>query len=136
MINWVSGSGTDGGTSAPKLEGSNIATTGIRTQSYKTFFLSVVYEFSLAARVFVPGRPFQPSIVMVGKERSLPSCAAPETFFTWLSRSLSQNIILVLKGLTGTNTTAFVNNRQERFHHIGPRAKCYTTFYDHNLQCS
>ncbi len=86
--------------------------------------------------MFVPGRPFQPSIVMVGKERSLPSCAASETCFTWLSTSLSQNIRLVLKGLTGTNTTAFVNNRQEKFYHIGFRAKCYTTFYDHNLQCS
>jgi hypothetical protein len=32
----------------------------------------VIYKGSCLAGVFVPGRPFQPSTVLVGKARSLP----------------------------------------------------------------
>jgi hypothetical protein len=40
-------------------------------------FLSVI-----SARVFVSGKPFQLSIMFVGKARSLPEIAAPERCFT------------------------------------------------------
>jgi hypothetical protein len=32
----------------------------------------VIYEFSFKARMFVSGRPFQPSLMFVGKAWSLP----------------------------------------------------------------
>jgi hypothetical protein len=35
-------------------------------------FTLVIYEFLLQDRVFVPGMSFQPSLMLVGKARSLP----------------------------------------------------------------
>ncbi len=35
-------------------------------------FTSAIYGFSSEARVFVPGKPFQPSLVSIGKAKSLP----------------------------------------------------------------
>ncbi len=35
-------------------------------------FMPVTYEYLQSARVFVPGNPYRPSIVFVGKARSLP----------------------------------------------------------------
>jgi hypothetical protein len=35
-------------------------------------FISVINEFLLYARVFIPDRPFQPSPLFVGKARALP----------------------------------------------------------------
>ncbi len=35
-------------------------------------FTSVIYEILLEAKAFVPGKPFQPSLIFVGKARSLP----------------------------------------------------------------
>ncbi len=32
-------------------------------------FISVTYKFSLKARLFVPGKPFQPNLMFVGKAR-------------------------------------------------------------------
>ncbi len=34
--------------------------------------------------MFVPGKPFQPSLMFVGKARSLRSSGAPEMCFTWV----------------------------------------------------
>ncbi len=48
----------------------------VRGQCYKTF-LSVIYGFSLKARVFVPGKPFQSSLMFVGEARNLPWSGAP-----------------------------------------------------------
>jgi hypothetical protein len=36
------------------------------------FFTVVSYEFLLKGRVFSRGKPFQPSLLFVGKVRSLP----------------------------------------------------------------
>ncbi len=41
-------------------------------------FTAVIYGFSLSVRVFVPGKPFQPSLVFAGEARSLPSSGAPQ----------------------------------------------------------
>ncbi len=35
-------------------------------------FMTVINEFLLQAKVFVPGRPFKPSQMFVGKVESLP----------------------------------------------------------------
>ncbi len=42
-----------------------------RGQCYKTF-LSLIYDFRNKL-VFVPGKPFQPSLMFVGKARAYPS---------------------------------------------------------------
>jgi hypothetical protein len=36
-------------------------------------FTAVSYDFSLKARAFVPGKPFQTSLIFVGKARAYPS---------------------------------------------------------------
>jgi len=56
--------------------------------------------------VFVPGKPFQPSLMFVGKARRLPQSGAPERRFTQLGSGLPVNIRLGWKGLPGTNTLA------------------------------
>ncbi len=40
-----------------------------RAQCYETFY---VYDLRVKARVFIPGKPFQPSLMFVGKAKSLP----------------------------------------------------------------
>jgi hypothetical protein len=59
----------------------------------------------MAARVFVPGRPFQPSIMFVGNARSLFLSGM------WLHssrlHSLTPDIRQGWKGLPGTNTLAY-----------------------------
>ncbi len=54
--------------------------------------------------VFVPGRPIQPSLIFVGKERSLPHSGAPESCLTWVGTLISS------------------------------RTQCYKTYYGRNLQ--
>ncbi len=48
---------------------------------------------------FARGKPFQPSVMFVGKASSLPYSGAPET-----------NIKLDLKGLPWTNTLAYYDH--------------------------
>jgi hypothetical protein len=38
----------------------------------KKLFMVIIYKYSLEAGVFVPGRPFKPSFMFVGKARSIP----------------------------------------------------------------
>ncbi len=45
-------------------------------------FTVVIYRFSLLDRLFVPGKPFQPSLMFMGKARGLPYSGAPERCFT------------------------------------------------------
>jgi hypothetical protein len=41
-------------------------------------FTAVFFEFSLYDRVFLPGKLFPPSLIFVGKAKSLPQCRVPE----------------------------------------------------------
>ncbi len=45
-------------------------------------FTSVIYECSLQARVFVPGKLLQHSLMFLGKVRRIPWSGAPERCFT------------------------------------------------------
>jgi hypothetical protein len=38
----------------------------------KKLFTAASYDFSYNARAFFPGKPFQPSLMFVGKAKSLP----------------------------------------------------------------
>jgi hypothetical protein len=77
--------------------------------------------------VFVPGKPLQPSLMFVGKVRSLPYSGAIEMFF-YLGRLLAFliNIGQEWKGLPGTNTSLlriFVKYGRKKFYNIGPWLK-------------
>ncbi len=57
--------------------------------------------------MFVHGKPFQPSVLFVGKARSLPQSGASERFFDRVGSSFTKNIRLFWKGLPVTNTLAY-----------------------------
>ncbi len=79
-------------------------------QHHKTFFI-VTYEWAKYARVFVPGKLFQPSVMFASKARSLPvSCSTPD---------LLVNIRLWWLWLTGSSFLRKGINYS--------RKKCYTT---------
>jgi hypothetical protein len=74
-------------------------------------FTVVIYEFSkLLARVFVPGKPFQPSQMFAGKAVAYPS-EEPLRCPVWgRLLALPTNIRLCWKGLPRTNTLANCEN--------------------------
>jgi hypothetical protein len=59
------------------MEVKSIITLGLGANVIK-LFTGVSNGFSYQARVFVAGKPFQPSLVFVGKARSLPYRGASE----------------------------------------------------------
>ncbi len=58
--------------------------------------------------VFFPGQTLQPSLMFVGKARSLRYSGPPEWCFTLVGSGLK--IRLGCKGLPGTNTLAYYEN--------------------------
>jgi hypothetical protein len=54
---------------------------------YKTYYGCNLWNFVI--RVFVPGKPVQPSQIFVDKARGLPKSRAPESFFTQVGSSLT-----------------------------------------------
>ncbi len=66
-----------------------------------------MYECSQQARVFVPVRPSQPSLMSVSKARNLPKSETPEGGITWVGSVLLSNIRPGGEGLSGTNTLAY-----------------------------
>jgi hypothetical protein len=60
-----------------------------RGHIYKTFFF-ITYEWAEYTIVLVPGKPFQPSLMFVGKAKSLPSSRAHEMCFKQAGVSLIQ----------------------------------------------
>ncbi len=49
--------------------------------------------------MFVPGKPFQPSLVFVGEARSLPFSGAPERYFTSLARDKHSSLLQTIRKL-------------------------------------
>ncbi len=68
--------------------------------------------------MFVPGKPLQPSLIFVCKDRSQPKSGAPEV------PTLPLNIRLGWKGISGTNTLAYYEHSQiaavKSFMTLGP----------------
>jgi hypothetical protein len=52
-------------------------------------FTVVSYDFLYYVRAFVHGKPFQPSLMFVGKSRSLPYTGATPRCFTWVGFCLT-----------------------------------------------
>ncbi len=59
----------------------------IRSQCYKAFFSRKL--LNIGKRAFVAGKPFQPSLLFVGKTRSLAKSGTSERFFTRVGYSLT-----------------------------------------------
>jgi hypothetical protein len=58
--------------------------------------MAVIYNGCLKkARVFAPGMPLQPSLMLVGKVSNLPKSRAPERYFTEVGSSLPHKLRLV-----------------------------------------
>ncbi len=61
--------------------------------------------------MFVPGKLFQPSLLFMGKARSLPQRTTPEKMFhSGRLQPYSQTFRLSWKSLPGTNTLAYYEN--------------------------
>ncbi len=75
------------------FEQSSFLIIGPRALIYNNF-TTVIYEFSQQARVFVPGRLFQPSLMFVAKVRNLLWGGASERCFTRVDSALLANIRL------------------------------------------
>jgi len=71
-------------------------------------FTAVRYKFSQEARVFILGRPFQQSLLFVGKARAYLS-EAPYKYSTRVL-ALQTNIRLGWKSLPWTNALAYYEN--------------------------
>ncbi len=84
----------------------NIATGAIVIK----LFTAVSYKFLQKARAFAPGKPFQPSLMFVGKARSLPKSRAPERCFTWVDSCLTHRRYTKLRRLKRDNTLAYYKN--------------------------
>jgi hypothetical protein len=54
-------------------------------------FTAVIYKFSSKARVFVPVKPFQTSLLFVGKARNLSLSRAHEGFFNRVGSCFTNN---------------------------------------------
>ncbi len=65
-------------------------------------FMSVIYKCSYQARALVPGKTFQPSLMFVGKAKSLPKRGASFKCSTWE--------VSGWKGLPEANTLAYYKN--------------------------
>jgi len=83
-------------------------------------FVSTIYNRSWWAKVFVPSRPFQPSLMFVGNVRSLPPGGASEKC-SQVSSNLHKHYSR-LESLPGTNTSLlrkFFNYGCKMFYKIG-----------------
>ncbi len=65
----------------------------------KNLFTPVIYKCPYYARVFVPGKPFQPSLMFEGKNGSLPLRGEPKNKLECLSLSSFSSLV----ELTGPN---------------------------------
>ncbi len=85
---------------------------------------------------FVLGRPFQPSLVLVGKVRSPPKSGSPERCFAQVGFGLSHKHEGGLERFAGDKhfnlLQAFVNYRYKKFYTIGPWAQSYKNLFLHN----
>ena len=65
-----------------------VAETGVESRANVIkLFTAVSYEFSLKARVLAPGKLNHPTLMFVGKARSLPYSGRPERCFFLLGCS-------------------------------------------------
>ncbi len=74
--------------------------------------------------MFVPGKPFQPSLVFDGKDRSLSYSKVPERFVSWVGLALPTNIRLsrLARHKHSSSLWKSVNYSRDKFYDTGPGA--------------
>ncbi len=74
--------------------------------------------------MLVPGKPFQPDLIFVGKDRNLLKSEAPERCFTYTGYGLTRNLRVGWISWSGTNTLAYlgtlINCGCKKFNDICP----------------
>ncbi len=87
-------------------------------------FYSHNLGFSSLARVFVPGKPFRPSLMFMGKARDVLQTAAPERCFALVGSGLPNKHYTWLEKLATDNSSSlirkFVTYGRKKFDNIGP----------------
>jgi hypothetical protein len=82
--------------------------------------------------MFVPGKPFHPSVMIVGEARGLPESGASARCFTEVGSGLTNNHYTRLERLVRDKHSSllrkFVNYGQKKFYNIGPRVQSHKTF--------
>ncbi len=74
----------------------------------KKLFTAVSYAFSYEARAFIPGKPFQPSLMFAGKARAYPMWSTFQVLHSRVgSPPFLTNIRLGGKGLPRTKALAY-----------------------------
>ncbi len=68
--------------------------------------------------MFVPSKLFQPSLMIVGKARSLPKSGAPESYFTWIDSSLT---LAITRDEHFSLYRKFVSYGRKKMYNIGLR---------------
>jgi hypothetical protein len=74
--------------------------------------------------VFVPCKPFKPSLMFVGKATGLPESGAPERCFAWVGSGLTNKHYTGLERLAKDKRSSllrkFVNYGCKKFYSTGP----------------
>jgi hypothetical protein len=79
--------------------------------------------------LFAPSKPFQRSLMFVGKDRSLPYSRAPERFFNWEGSCFtSKHLAKACRDKHSCLLWTFVNNGRKKFYNIGPCTINHFTF--------
>ncbi len=98
--------------------------------------LTLIYEYSCQARAFVPGSPFQPSLMFVGQAWSL----ARERYSTRVCSRLTRKHQTRLERLSTDENQSLLgklsNYGHKMFYKYAPITKCYKTFYGRNFATS
>ncbi len=76
--------------------------------------------------MFIPGRPFQPSLMLVSKVRSLPYSGASERFFTQVGSGPTHKHLARLERLSSDKRSCFLqtfeNYRRKKFYNLDSRS--------------
>ncbi len=70
--------------------------------------------------MFVPGKPFQPSLMFVGKARSLPKSDAFERCFTLVGSGLNRKHWTRVKRFVRDKRSSLLQKGSNKFYNIGP----------------
>jgi hypothetical protein len=101
--------------------------------NFQKKFLVVIYEYSKRSRVFVPGKPFQLSLMFLDKARSLPKGGVPERYIAQVGSCLTHKHRTRLERPARDKHPRFfgkfINYGHKKFCNIGPWWQFSKTFF-------
>ncbi len=96
-------------------------------------FTAVIYDFRNKLMCFVPGKPFQPSLMFVDMARSLH-----QSGFTQVGSDLARKHQTKLEKLVRDQHNSLLRKfgkySSRKFYNIGPLGQCYKSFYGRKLR--